>query len=124
MIEYQKIVDRQFLTYTLKRGEGGLIERYIKNPFIGGNQLDKRFYSYDYAFFNTMDDASLWLNAFEAAYLMGENGLKRVYFMLSLSEAHGNAFRNGEGSTIPLFYENDSLDRILTIAKSYGVKYL
>ena len=124
MLEYQKIVGSQFLTYTLKRGESGLIERYVRNPFIGANQLDERFYSYDYAFFNTMDDASLWLNAFEAAYLMGESGLKRVYFMLSLSEAQGNAFRNGEGSTIPLFYENDSLDRILTIAKSYGVKYL
>lgn len=123
MIEYQKIMDRQFLTYTLKRGEGGLIERYMRNQFSKKMEFDKRFYSYDYTFFNAMDDACLWLNAFEAAYLLGEIGLKKVYFMLVNAEASGNAFRQNESCSLSSF-EKSNLDTILSVAKKYGVKYL
>lgn len=125
MIEYQKIVGNQFLTYYLKRGESGLIERYVRNHYSGKMELDRIFYSYDHMFFNAMDDAMLWLNAFEAACRLGYEDHKRVYFMLVNAEASGNAFRENRTESAPLpFFENSSVDTILSMAKSYGVKYL
>lgn len=121
LIYFRKPHNYTYRKYAVGRGDDGLIRLY---EIVEGKMvLDKVFYSYDHTFFKTMDDASLFLNAFIAANEMGYSEMARVYCMLVASQTNGNFFRR-TGFYLPYNFDELSVNFIKNLALEENVPYL
>ena len=122
IVYFRKPSGYLFRKYAVKRGENGLLNLYevVNDKMV----LDRVFHNYDHIFFQTMDDASLFLNAFIAASEKGYKELADVYRTLVISEANGNCFRR-TGNNLPFTdLEKESVKFIKYLAISEDVVYL
>jgi len=142
-VVFEQNVCGYFTRFKVNRGTDGLLVLYKLHVdyFLGGQSIgdepmglfqpdkkqqwiiEKKFYSYDYQFFKTMEAASLYLNAYEAASKRGLYEEMNVYRLLVESEAIGNASRSGNPFLSNPFLYNETPQSFIDAAKDY-VKYI